>query len=191
MYYDPCAVGERIQLLRKERELTQDQLAIDLNISDRYMRNLERGERVPSIDLFVELREKFGSSLDYIVLGITASEREQIMQKQLQETFKALKEMYTDRLNGLLPEEDFQRIFTRIKLEREQLEGRRKSLELKKKSPVSQEDEAKELVQRFLETSGENRELLVSLIERIELTADKEIIIKFRFPELDEKAKKR
>ena len=23
MYYDPCAVGERIQLLRKERELTQ------------------------------------------------------------------------------------------------------------------------------------------------------------------------
>ena len=93
MYYDPCAVGERIQLLRKERELTQDQLAIDLNISDRYMRNLERGERVPSIDLFVELREKFGSSLDYIVLGITASEREQIMQKQLQETCKALKEM--------------------------------------------------------------------------------------------------
>lgn len=91
--YDPCAVGERIQLLRKERELTQDQLAIDLNISDRYMRNLERGERVPSIDLFVELREKFGSSLDYIVLGITASEREQIMQKQLQETCKALKEM--------------------------------------------------------------------------------------------------
>ena len=93
MYYDPCAVGERIQLLRKERELTQDQLAIDLNISDRYMRNLERGERVPSIDLFVELREKFGSSLDYIVLEITASEREQIMQKQLQETCKALKEM--------------------------------------------------------------------------------------------------
>lgn len=93
MYYDPCAVGERIQLLRKERELTQDQLAIDLNISDRYMRNLERGERVPSIDLFVELREKFGSSLDYIVLGITASEREQVMQKQLQETRRALKEM--------------------------------------------------------------------------------------------------
>lgn len=63
MYYDPCAVGERIQLLRKERELTQDQLAIDLNISDRYMRNLERGERVPSIDLFVELREKFDHPL--------------------------------------------------------------------------------------------------------------------------------
>ena len=69
MYYDPAATGERIQNLRKDREVTQEQLAIDLNISDRYMRNLEKGEKVPSVDLFVELRERFGSSLDYIVFG--------------------------------------------------------------------------------------------------------------------------
>ena len=122
------------------------------------------------------------SRYEYGVLSLLARHPGRLFTKE---------QMYTDRLNGLLPEEDFQRIFTRIKLEREQLEGRRKSLELKKKSPVSQEDEAKELVQRFLETGGENRELLVSLIERIELTADKEIIIKFGFPELDEKAKKK
>ena len=60
MYYDPTATGERIQNLRKDREVTQEQLAIDLNISDRYMRNLEKGEKVPSVDLFVELRERFG-----------------------------------------------------------------------------------------------------------------------------------
>ena len=71
MYYDPAATGERIQNLRKDREVTQEQLAIDLNISDRYMRNLEKGEKVPSVDLFVELRERFGSSLDYIVLGVS------------------------------------------------------------------------------------------------------------------------
>jgi len=53
--------------------VTQEQLAVDLNISDRYMRNLEKGEKVPSVDLFVELRERFGSSLDYIVLGVSAS----------------------------------------------------------------------------------------------------------------------
>ena len=75
MYYDPAATGERIQNLRKDREVTQEQLAIDLNISDRYMRNLEKGEKVPSVDLFVELRERFGSSLDYIVLGVSASQR--------------------------------------------------------------------------------------------------------------------
>ena len=70
MYYDPAATGERIQNLRKDREVTQEQLAIDLNISDRYMRNLEKGEKVPSVDLFVELRERFGSSLDYTQHGV-------------------------------------------------------------------------------------------------------------------------
>lgn len=84
---------ERIQNLRKNREVTQEQLAIDLNISDRYMRNLEKGEKVPSVDLFVELRERFGSSLDYIVLGVSASQREQELQDQLQMLRKELKEM--------------------------------------------------------------------------------------------------
>ena len=45
MYYDPAATGERIQNLRKDREVTQEQLAIDLNISDRYMRNQGNGCR--------------------------------------------------------------------------------------------------------------------------------------------------
>ena len=122
MYYDPAATGERIcnelftwadvydtanhderrailqQFIkeirvRKDREVTQEQLAIDLNISDRYMRNLEKGEKVPSVDLFVELRERFGSSLDYIVLGVSASQREQELQDQLQMLRKELKEM--------------------------------------------------------------------------------------------------
>ena len=82
-----------IQNLRKDREVTQEQLAIDLNISDRYMRNLEKGEKVPSVDLFVELRERFDSSLDYIVLGVSASQREQELQDQLQMLRKELKEM--------------------------------------------------------------------------------------------------
>ena len=43
-------------------------------------------------------------------------------------------------------------------------------------------------MQRFIETAGESRELLVSLIERVELTEDKEVIIKFRFAQLDETA---
>ena len=99
-----------------------------------------------------------------------------------------LDRMYTDRLNGLLPEEDFQRIFNRTKLERKLLEEKRQGLELSKKSPVRHEDRARELVQRFMDTAGESRELLVSLIERVELTENKEVIIKFRFAQLDETA---
>ena len=110
----------------------------------------------------------------------------QALQSKIDSLTANLDRMYTDRLSGLLPEADFQRIFGRIKLEREQLEEKRQELELRQKSPVRSEDRARELVQRFIETAGESRELLVSLIERVELTEDKEIIIKFRFAQLDE-----
>lgn len=112
----------------------------------------------------------------------------QALQSKIDSLTANLDRMYTDRLSGLLPEADFQRIFSRIKLEREQLEVKRQELELRQKSPVRSEDRARELVQRFIETAGESRELLVSLIERVELTEDKEIIIKFRFTQLDETA---
>lgn len=113
----------------------------------------------------------------------------QALQSKIDSLTANLDRMYTDRLSGLLPEADFQRIFGRIKLEREQLEEKRQELELHKKSPVRNEDRARELVQRFIETAGESRELLVSLIERVELTEEKEIIIKFRFTKQDETAK--
>mgnify|MGYP007010518403 FL=1 len=41
------------------------------------------------------------------------------------------------------------------------------------------------LVQQFLDSAYTSRELLVSLIERVELTEDKQIIIEFRFRELE------
>ena len=112
----------------------------------------------------------------------------QALQSKIDSLTANLDRMYTDRLSGLLPEADFQRIFGRIKLEREQMEEKRQELELRQKSPVRSEDRARELVQRVIETAGESRELLVSLIERVELTEDKEIIIKFRFAQLDETA---
>ena len=112
----------------------------------------------------------------------------QALQSKIDSLTANLDRMYTDRLSGLLPEADFQRIFSRIKLEREQLEEKRQALELQKKSPIPREDRARELVQRFIETAGESRELLVSLVERVELTENKEVIIKFRFVQLDETA---
>ena len=114
----------------------------------------------------------------------------QALQSKIDSLTANLDRIYTDRLNGLLPEADFRRIFSRIKLEREQLEEKRQELESQKKSPIPREDRARKLVQRFIETAGESRELLVSLIERVELTENKEIIIKFRFAQLDETAEK-
>ncbi|MBP1557536.1 MAG: recombinase family protein, partial [Oscillospiraceae bacterium] len=91
--------------------------------------------------------------------------------------------LYMDRLSGILAETDFERIYQRIKLERAALEEKLKDFQIQQKSPFPNEDRAKELVQRFVDSAFTNRELLVSLIERVELTADKQIIIHFRFKE--------
>ena len=90
-----------------------------------------------------------------------------------------------DRLSGLLTETDFERMYQRMKIERTALEEKLKELERLKENPISSDALSKELVQRFLHSAYTSRELLVSLIERIELTETKQIIIKFRFPELE------
>lgn len=96
-----------------------------------------------------------------------------------------LDKMYLDKLSGLLAEADFERIYQRVKQERSSLEEKLKDLERQKASPIPKEGRARELVQRFIDSAFTSRELLVSLIERVELTEDKQIIIKFRFRELE------
>ena len=51
MYFDSYATGKRIQHLRKANGMTQEEMAIRLNTSDRHLRDLERGEEASSIDL--------------------------------------------------------------------------------------------------------------------------------------------
>ena len=51
MYFDSYATGKRIQHLRKANGMTQEELAVKLNTSDRHLRNLERGEEASLIDL--------------------------------------------------------------------------------------------------------------------------------------------
>ena len=112
----------------------------------------------------------------------------QALQSKITALTTNLDQMYMDRLNGLLSEEDFQRIYQKVKMDRTVLEDRLKSMQEQVKQPVNTEEKAKALVKQFLDSALTSRELLVSLIERVELTEDKEVIIKFRFAQLDETA---
>ena len=109
----------------------------------------------------------------------------QSIQNKIDSLTANLDKMYMDRLTGLLAEADFERIYQRVKMDRTSLEEKLKELESQKESPVSTEDRARELVQQFLDSAYTSRELLVSLIKRVELTENKQIIIKFRFRELE------
>ncbi len=68
MRHDLKECGKRIQQFRKERGLTQEQLAEKLNVSENTIAKIESGLRRPSIDFLLELSDFFGVSTNYLVL---------------------------------------------------------------------------------------------------------------------------
>lgn len=62
-------IGKRIQLLRKGKNLSQEELAESLNISRQSISKWESGNTLPDIDKLIQLSEYFNVSLDYLVKG--------------------------------------------------------------------------------------------------------------------------
>ena len=59
--------GKRLSILRKERNLTQKQLAVELNVTERSVRAYENGDRHPDFVGLLYLADYFNVSLDYLV----------------------------------------------------------------------------------------------------------------------------
>lgn len=76
MYYDIKASGQRIQQLRKAAGLTLERLSERLNITDRQLRRIEKGESGSSVDLLIEIACVFEVSLDFLILGKAVSEND-------------------------------------------------------------------------------------------------------------------
>ena len=61
------AMGRRIKIMRHERRLSQQQVAQMINISLSYYGNIERGNRIPSIDTLVDIANALGVGMDYLL----------------------------------------------------------------------------------------------------------------------------
>ncbi|WP_308589411.1 recombinase family protein [uncultured Oscillibacter sp.] len=96
-----------------------------------------------------------------------------------------LDQVYMDKLGGVLSENDFGRIYQKVKVERTALERKLEKLTAQAERPVDHAKLAEGLVERFLSAAGRSRELLVSLIERIEYSEDRNLYIHFKFPQLE------
>ena len=83
MYFDSYITGKRIQQLRKTKGLTQEQFAVKLNISDRHLGKIERGEGTASIDLLVEVAISLNTTLDFLILGVLDTPRERELNAQI------------------------------------------------------------------------------------------------------------
>ena len=73
-----------------------------------------------------------------------------------------------------------------ILLEKMNSVGKKLAISGKGRCNLTTEYDIGEIIERFVESAGENRELLCSLVEKIELSKDKEILIHFRFRELEQ-----
>ena len=64
---DQMKIGTFLKALRKEKYLTQAQLAEQLNISGRTVSRWETGKNMPVISILVELAEFYHVTVDYLV----------------------------------------------------------------------------------------------------------------------------
>ncbi len=69
MYFDTNDFAARLQTLRKDHGMTQEQMAEALNISLEHLSKMERGKRKPSTDLIVAMACYFHVSTDYLLMG--------------------------------------------------------------------------------------------------------------------------
>ena len=74
--------GAFLKELRKEKGLTQEQLAEKLNVSRRTVSRWETGSNMPDLDLFIEMADLYEVDLRELLNG----ERKEKMDKEMKET---------------------------------------------------------------------------------------------------------
>ena len=82
-------IGRRIQEIRKQRGLTQEQMAERVNISPHYLSALERGVYNIKLDLLVDILNVLNCSADEVFQDVVDSSSK-IKASQLSEKLKGL-----------------------------------------------------------------------------------------------------
>ena len=103
---DQQKIGAFLKELRKEKNITQEQLADEMRVSRRTVSRWETGSNMPDLDILIDLSEYYGVDLKDILNGQRKSED---MDKELKDTvLKAAeysnddKEKMNKTLDGIL-----------------------------------------------------------------------------------------
>lgn len=105
------------------------------------------------------------------------------LSNQINNITSRIDKIYTDKLNDILDDKDFKRFYTKLRNNRATLQNKLNDLQSQDTKNFVSDFNANECIEQFLESANENRELLCSLIEKIEIAADLTIDIYFRFNE--------
>ena len=80
---DQKKIGGFLKELRKEKEMTQEQLAEKFSVSSRTVSRWENGNNMPDLDILIEISDYYEVDLREILNGERKSE---IMNKEIKET---------------------------------------------------------------------------------------------------------
>lgn len=58
-----------LKQIRKEKNLNQQKVAMDLNISREALSHYENGKREPSLNMLVKMSEYYNVSIDFLITG--------------------------------------------------------------------------------------------------------------------------
>ena len=75
---DKVELGAKIREVRKECGYTQEKLAEMADIGTMYLGEIERGEKMPSLKIFIQLIESMNVSADYILRNELSSGKEYV-----------------------------------------------------------------------------------------------------------------
>ena len=103
-----------------------------------------------------------------------------ILEKKIKDINKKIDKLFEDKYSGLFEEEDFTRIYARQIETRKDTEERIKQLKAMEEKEDSSVDINK-LVKDFVNMKEITRTMLVSLVDKIEISENKEITIYYKF----------
>ncbi len=83
---DQIKIGAFLKTLRKEKNLTQEQLAERLGVSNRTVSRWETGNNMPDISLLTEISEFYDVSIPELINGERKSEKMREEDKEIAET---------------------------------------------------------------------------------------------------------
>ncbi len=86
---DQIRIGAFLKALRKEKELTQEQLAEKLSVSGRTVSRWETGSNMPDIGMLIEIADFYGVSIPELINGERKSEN---MNQETRDTAIAMAE---------------------------------------------------------------------------------------------------
>ena len=105
-----------------------------------------------------------------------------LQEKKLEKTNIVIDKLYEEKCLGKIEEEDFNRMYVIYKEERKSIKERIEKLKQEEEeSKTPKKVDIMKIVKEFVSFKEVTREMLVSLVDRIEISQDKEITIYYKF----------